>query len=124
MMTEKQKMFAETYLSNGMNAREAYYATFPNSKKTNKQPSYPYRLLKDPEIAAYIEQRRKEMYESLNIDAMRIITELSNVAFKNEFDENYTMTAKLKALEQLSKNLGLQSQKIETKEVIEVLLEE
>ena len=122
-MTEKQKMFAENYLANGYNALEAYAAAFPNSKQ-NKKPSYPYTLLKDPEVAEYIDRRRKEMYESLNIDAIRVITELSEVAFAKKGDEIYNVNAKLKALEQLSKNLGLQTQKIENKEIIEITLEE
>ena len=35
-MTEKQKLFAETYLANGFNAREAYYTAF--GENGNKQP--------------------------------------------------------------------------------------
>lgn len=122
-MTEKQKLFAENYLANGYNALDAYAAAFPTAKP-NKRPSYPYTLLKDPEVAEYIDKRRKEMYESLNIDAIRIITELSEIAFAKKGDEIYNVNAKLKALEQLSKNLGLQTQKVETKETIEISLEE
>lgn len=44
-MTEKQKLFAENYLANGFNARDAYYSAFGDT--TNKQPSYPYTLLKN-----------------------------------------------------------------------------
>jgi hypothetical protein len=33
-MTEKQKLFAENYLANGFNAREAYYSAF--GENTNK----------------------------------------------------------------------------------------
>jgi hypothetical protein len=32
-MTEKQKLFAENYLANGFNAREAYYSTFGENNK-------------------------------------------------------------------------------------------
>ena len=120
-MTEKQKLFAETYLANGFNAREAYYTVFGGTK-TNKQPSYPYRLLKQPEISQYIEKRRTEIYESLNIDATRVMQEIAEIAFMPTDEKN--INAKLKALELLSKNLALQTQKVETKDVIEVSLVE
>ena len=124
-MTEKQKLFAETYLANGYNALNAYYEAFPEkANKKNKKPSYPYTLLKEPEVAEYIKVRREEIYNSLNVDAIRVAQELATVAFAPKGDEIYNTTAKLKALELLSKNLGLQIQKTESKEVIEVTLED
>lgn len=122
-MTEKQKLFAECYLANGYNALSAYYEVFPDKSKKNK-PSYPYTLLKKPEIAEYIEERRKEIYDSLNIDAIRVIQEISEIAFVKKDDDAYNVNAKLKALELLSKNLGLQVQKTENKDTIEVTLVE
>ena len=124
-MTERQKLFAETYLANGYNALNAYYEAFPEkANKKNKKPSYPYTLLKEPEVAEYIKVRREEIYNSLNVDAIRVAQELATVAFAPKGDEVYNVTAKLKALELLSKNLGLQIQKNESKEVIEVTLED
>ena len=107
-MTQKQKLFAEKYISNGFNARKAYYEAFGADSK-NKQPSYPYTLLKKPEIAEYIKQRREEIYESINIDSLRITTELSEIAFAEKGDPIYNTTAKLKALELLSKSIGLEN---------------
>lgn len=125
MMTKQQINFCEQYLSNGYNALDAYFAAFPNAKKSNRRPSYPYTLLKDEEIKAYIEQRRQEIYEGLNIDAIRIAQELSDIAFAAKGDEIYGTGSKLKALELLQKQFGLQNQKIETKqEIIEVSLED
>lgn len=80
-MTQKQKLFAEKYISNGFNARKAYYEAF-GADSRNKQPSYPYTLLKKPEIAEYIAQRRDEIYESINIDSKRITQELSEIALR------------------------------------------
>lgn len=119
-MTEKQKLFAENYLANGFNAREAYYSAF--GENSNKQPSYPYTLLKNKEIAAYVKKRREEIYESLNIDATRVMAEIAEIAFEPRNEKN--ITAKLKALELLSKNLSLQTVKTESKDVIEVTLVE
>jgi len=62
------------------------------------------------------------MYESLNVDSMRVISELADIAFADKGDEVYNVTAKLKALEQLSKNMGLQANKLENNEPIEVQL--
>ena len=82
-------------------------------------------LLKKPEIKKYIDKRRKEIYESLNIDANRIAQEIASIAFAQKGDGIYNTTNKLKALELLQKQFGLQNQKIETKqEIIEVSLED
>lgn len=121
-MTQKQKLFAENYLANGFNAREAYYTAFGPDNANNKKPSYPYTLLKNPEIAEYIEKRRTEIYESLNIDAMRVMQEIADIAFEPRDEKN--VATKLKALELLSKNLSLQTVKTEHKDVIEVNLVE
>ena len=119
-MTEKQRFFAENYLANGFNARDAYYSAF--GENGNKQPSYPYTLLKNKEIADYIQKRREEIYESLNIDATRVMQEIADIAFEPRNDKN--VASKLKALELLSKNLSLQTQKVESKDIIEVSLVE
>ena len=119
-MTEKQKLFAESYLANGFNAREAYYSAF--GENGNKQPSYPYTLLKNKEISDYIQKRREEIYDSLNIDATRVMQEIADIAFEPRNEKN--VASKLKALELLSKNLSLQTQKIESKDIIEVSLVE
>lgn len=118
-MTEKQKLFAEHYLANGFNAMDAYRSVFGDGNKT---PSYPYKLLKNKDIADYIQKRREEIYESLNIDAIRVMQEIADIAFEPRNDKN--VASKLKALDLLSKNLSLQTQKVESKEVIEVMLEE
>lgn len=119
-MTEKQKLFVENYLANGFNAREAYYSAF--GENGNKQPSYPYTLLKNKEISDYIQKRREEIYDSLNIDATRVMQEIADIAFEPRNEKN--VASKLKALELLSKNLSLQTQKIESKDIIEVSLVE
>lgn len=120
-MTDKQRLFAETYISNGMNARQAYFEVY--GEKNNKDPAYPYTLLKKQEIKEYIEKRRNEIYESLSIDSIRVMEEIANIAF-GDVNESNTLTTKLRALELLSKNLNLQTNKSENKEVIEVQLVE
>ena len=118
-LTAKQKLFAETYISNGFNALEAYYTVF--GKVDNKKPSYPYTLLRNPEVAEYIEERRNVIYNSLNIDAIRVMQEIAEIAFE-KVEDKALLSSKLKALELLSKNLSLQTQKTENKDIIEVQL--
>jgi hypothetical protein len=56
---------------------------------------------------------------------MRVAKELGDIAFAAKGDIDYNTTAKLKALEILTKTLGMQTQKLESKnEIIEVSLEE
>ena len=123
-MTEARRIFAEAYLANGFNAVQAYRVAYPKDGKEQKNPRYPYTILKDPEVIEYIRQRREEIYESLNVDATRIITELASIGFAEKGDQVYNTSAKLKALELLSKNLGLQVVKTENKDTIEVSLVE
>ncbi len=124
-MTSQQKQFCENYLANGYNATKAYFDAYPDADKTNPKPSYPFQLLKKPAIKEYLDSRRKEIYDSLNIDAERIAQELADIAFTAKGDEIYSATVKLKALELLQKQFGLQNQKIETKqEIIEIGLED
>lgn len=121
-ITEKQKLFVENYLANGFNALEAYNTAFGGGQKS--KPSYPYTLLKKKEIKDYIDERRKEIYESLNIDAIRVMQEIAQIAFQPLDEKNTNANAKLKALELLSKNLSLQTQKVENKDIITVQLME
>lgn len=120
-LTEKQKRFCEEYIANGFNVQRAYMAAY--NKEQNNHASYPYELIAKPHVKEYIEARRKEIYDSLNIDAMRVIQELAEMAFASKDDKVYVPTIKLRALEQLSKNLGLQNKVIEADATIEVCLE-
>lgn len=119
-LTALRRAFADEYMRNGFNASAAYVTV---SGSSAKKPSYPYTMLKDPDVKAYIEQRRNEIYETLCIDAMRVMEELAKIAFGPITEENST-TSKLKALELLSKNLSLATQKVETKDTIEVSIVE
>ena len=120
-LTPKQRVFCEEYITNGFNALAAYRKAFPKAS-ANKKPSYPYTLLNTPHIKAYIEQRRSEIFESLQIDQKRVMSEIAEIAFAEKGDEIYTTANKVKALELLCKVLGLQVSKTENKDTIEVSL--
>ena len=90
----------------------AYQITHPNvTAKTAGNSGY--RLLKRQDIRDYITEIQKERVEALNITAERLLEELSEMAFAEKGDDDYTASIKLKAIELIQKQLGLQSQKIE-----------
>lgn len=126
MLTQKQKNFCENYIANGFNALKAYNDAYPtkDGKSRKNKPSYPYTLLKNPEIKEYIKRRREEIYDSLNIDSMRVAQALAEIGFAEKEDTVYNTVNKIRALEILTKILGMQTQKIESQETIEVTLEE
>lgn len=120
MINSRQKRFVEEYLANGYNARNAYKVAY--NKTENKDYTYPYELIKNPDVQEYLQKRRQEIYESLNIDAIRVMQEIADIAFEEKTYENKMV--KVKALDLLSKNLNLQTIKTENKDVIEVQLVE
>lgn len=110
-LNSQSKAFCEEYVANGYKAVEAYMIAYPNSSRESAYRSSSKVLLK-PEIKQYIKEIQRERFEALNISADRIACELSAMAFC-DFDQNNTATSKLKALDLLQKQLGLQSQKVE-----------
>lgn len=118
-LQEKQKLLVDKYIANGYNLIQAYREVYQKD-----DTSYPYQIIKKPEVKAYLEKRRNEIYESLQIDAKRVASELAEIAFAPKGDEHYTAQAKNQALNTLSKILGLQTQKVESKDVIEVSIVE
>lgn len=120
-MSPKQRLFCEEYLANGMNAAAAYRKIY----NKEQDHGYAWQLMKKPEVKEYIEARRKEMYDTYNIDAMRVMEEIAHIAFDDVSpEEKMCYTYKLKALELLSKNLNLQQVKTENNNIIEVQLVE
>lgn len=111
-LNKKYQLFVDTYMSNKYNATKAYLAINPDVGYPTAN-SGGLRLLKNPEVKAEIDRRYKEYYSSLRIDGERIMEELAEMAFAEKGDDEYTAQVKLKALDLLQKQLGLQSQKID-----------
>lgn len=110
-LTAKQSLFCQEYVANGYKRVPAYCKAFPDSSETSARVNA-YKLLKRDDIKAYVKEIQKDRFEALNISADRIACELANMAF-SDFDENNSATSKLKALDLLQKQLGLQNAKIE-----------
>lgn len=107
-LTDKQELFIEEYLANGFNVAEAYRSAYGTERVNNA-----YRAFNAPAVKEEIQRRLKEKHETLNITADRVMEELASIAFAKKGDDIYNATAKLKALDLLQKQLGVQTQKVE-----------
>ena len=104
----KQQDFIMEYISNGFNGIQAYLPAYPNSTvKTARTNAY--KLLGKDEIREEIERQVKMILEAKHITAERVLLEIADIAFALKGDEVYDVKAKLKALELLQKQMGLQT---------------
>ena len=110
-LTNKEKAFCEEYVANGGNSSKAYQKVYGCSiEDARKRYCKTYRK---PEVKEYILALQKEAFAAACITAERVALRLSDIAFADKDDEHYGITAQLKALDLLQKQLGLQHQKIE-----------
>ena len=109
-LSAKQLFFVEEYLANGYNVADAYRKAYNVERANNAGKTFNL-----PAVQEEIARRLKEKHETLNITADRIMEELATIAFAAKGDKDYNANAKLKALDLLQKQLGLQTQKIQAK---------
>lgn len=107
-LTEKQRAFVEEYLKNGYDIAQAYKSAYNTDKATNA-----YRTFNSDIVQAEIRRRLSEYWALLDITPEHVLAEIAEVAFAKKGDDFYNANCKLKALELLQKQMGLQSQKIE-----------
>ena len=110
----RYKAFADAYLSNGGNAyRAALAAGYSESFARGRS----YELLDREEIQEYLTRRRQQMAKRA-VSPERVLLELADIGFGQrnypaydmfgkEYQKAPGMTARLKALELMGKNLGL-----------------
>ena len=113
-----EKLFAEAYVANS-NATQAYKIISPNACDVSAR-SGGSRLLQKPEIRAYIIQLYEEYFGEYKILAFRTLSELETVAFAEKGDKHYNAAAKLKAIELIQKQLGLQTKNVNVESKTEV----
>ena len=107
-LNTQQEMFCREFIAckyNGGKAYEKVYAT----KKNDSARAGAVRLMKMPEIKERISQLEKEIFEENHITPEHIANELSEMAFGEDTPQNI----KLKALDLLQKQTGLQTQKVQ-----------
>ena len=107
-LNEKHKLFVVNYIATNFNAIEAYELTYPKSTRATARTNA-YKLLANKEIKAEIEGQVKMILEAKHITAERVLLEIADIAFALKGDEVYDVKAKLKALELLQKQMGLQT---------------
>ena len=110
-LTKKERNFFHEYIKNGYNATQAYLAAFDCEYNTANANGW--LLLKKPLIKSYITELQKQAFEAACITAERVALKLGDIAFADKGDELYNVTAQLKALDLLQKQLGIQKQKLE-----------
>lgn len=116
----QQEEFCYRYIANNYNAAKAYAEVY-GAKNPNSASSCAVRLLKNPAIAEKVAEIRKDKLFELKVDADRVTEKLAEIAFATKGDDYYNAAAQIKALDILSKQLGMQVQKTEVKqEIIEV----
>lgn len=107
-LSARQLFFIEEYLANGYNVADAYRKAYNVERANNAGKTFNL-----PAVQEEIARRLKEKHETLNITADRVMEELTTIAFAAKGDKDYNANAKLKALDLLQKQLGLQTQKIQ-----------
>lgn len=122
-LTLKEKRFCEEFVRTG-NATQAYLTTYGGTYNTANAQGW--RTLQRPRVHEYVAALQKQAWEAACISAERVGLKLAEIAFAAKDDEQYTPTAQLKALDLLSKNMGLQKQYIEAdvKTDINITIEE
>ena len=106
-LTTIQRKFLEEYVKD-YNGTRAYMRACPNVTYSSAH-TLSGRILKMPEAKEYLDKLEREIYEAYRINAEHIATELAKIAF---MDDEATKKDKMKAMELLQKQLGLQQQNI------------
>lgn len=109
-LTKKEKAFCEEYVINGGSASKAYLAAYDCALSTARTAGW--QVLKRERVKEYIAQLQKEAFAAACISAERVALKLADIAFSEKEDEKYNVSAQLKALELLQKQLGVQHQNI------------
>ncbi len=106
MLTERQKRFADEYLVD-LNRLRAYRAAYSSCKSDIAAKTHASRIMKTPEVAAYIRERRAERREELRVQEDEILRELAAIAYMPIGTPGLKMRDKLRALELLGRHLGM-----------------
>lgn len=86
-LTEKQKRFANEYLADPeLNATRAYQIAYPKVKKYETAAAAATRLLKNVNVAAYIEKRMKDREKRTEITQDMVLKELAAIGFAKASD--------------------------------------
>ena len=110
-LTKKEIAFCHAYALENLSARQAYLKAYDCKESTASTAGW--KLLYKPEIKEYIAELQKQAFQAACISAEKVALHLAEIAFSDKNDEVYKTQDKLKALDLLQKQLGLQRQKVE-----------
>ncbi len=77
-MTEKQKAYSDEYLID-LDQTRAYMAAYPNIKNKNTAAAAASRLMNNPEVKAYINDRLKQLESERVADIQEVLEYLTSV---------------------------------------------
>ena len=118
-ISNREKKFCEEYIKD-YNGTQAYIRTYDcNYETANKRA---YLMFKNPAVREYIKTLEQEVFEQNMITANHLANELAEIAFSK--DPNI-ITYKLKAIELLQKQQGLQVNKseVQVKDTINIVID-
>lgn len=81
-LSDKHKLFCDEYLSNGLNATQAYKSVYGVSDKV-AGPSGD-RLLKNAKIEEYLQEQKQKTAERLNITKEELLRDLQDIKNNNK----------------------------------------
>jgi len=80
-LSDKQRIFCEAYIFD-WNGTRAYKKAYPHVKDTTAAVEAS-KLLRKPNVAAYIEEIQKDIFKLIGVSALRNAQELKNIAYSN-----------------------------------------
>lgn len=126
-LTFKEEEFCRQFITNGYNAKQAYIAAY-DCHNNGTLATAPSKVMRRPHIQKYIQYLQKERLAELGITAERVLEELAGIAFSDKKDEYIGCGNKLKAIDLMQKQMGIQKQNIkaevEQTQEIHVTIEE
>lgn len=110
-LTEQMKACVDYYLSHlPYNQTAAYNAIYPSQGRNARTLSTAAsKFFHNPRVMKYKEERLQELYDEANINAQAIALRLAGIAYDTDKDN---LSASLKALDLLQKQLGLQNKNV------------
>ena len=115
-LTPKQKKFVEEYVKD-YNKTQAYKRAYNMDMSDEVAFQSAYRILKTDEAINYLHALQDEILRQSGLNATYILNGLREIYE----DPTSTKAEKMKAADLMSKNMGLQTQKVETTAKIVVI---
>lgn len=123
-MTDKQKLFCDEYLSNGMNATQAYLKVYKNVKSEDVAGACAARLLGNASVREYLDVALAKIHDEKTMNAKEVMERLTAIGREQTTDEVLTMEGeirevksrtqdRIRALELIGKAYGMFKDKID-----------